>query len=1397
MTFRRAMCGCVLFSIVGTGRTDTVHAADWPAYQHDNHRSATSTEKIAAARLGRAWTWRSPHPPKPAWPGPAKWDAYANIRDLSSMRNYDPVFHTTVAGDKLYFGSSVDDSVYCLSTKTGRQLWHFTTDGPVRIAPSVVGNRVYFGSDDGFTYCVSTEGKLIWRFSPNPGGRLVLNDGRLISFWPVRTGVLVDGDTAYFAASMLPWRSSYLCAVDAATGKPEGDGRYVREMKKSNTFEGPLLATAQHVFVPQGRIPPMMFDRRSGRPLGALDGAGGGCFAVITPDNQIIHGPGNRKGQLVASNAENRAKVAAHPAGKAMIVTGDLTLVMRTKSITATDRKTGGQRWLAAGGPFLSMIATSDCIFASSFDEVLALDRATGEQIWRGQVAGKAHGLAAADAALFVSTDEGEISCFRPGVMQTRKIREDSQTVDLDKTPVVPPQKVVPFADPALTGRWVFHASEMRNNRGTRPKGKQLRGVKVNNLAGKLAGTIVGNGELQRVGPLEVLKMDGATSSVLLTDDHNTADLPVRSITAEVWVRVDAPQQWGGIIGAIQDNGNYERGWTLGYNGSKFSFGVNATGGRDAITYLTAKNNFENGRWYHVVGTFDGKTLNVYVNGELENTAADQQGDIKYPPKTFFEIGAYHDNDENFRLNGMLHEVRLYRRALSAVEVAAHFKSRQADFPTAPKSADPYRPEVGPYLTFVDRRTAVVRWRTRQTVPSVLQYSLDGITQQVVHTAPKRNHEVRLSGLKRDRTYNYVIRNSLKGGKVSRAYECDTAFNYSNSTGEALPESRPQYQAAAARILNGSGIDRGICIVMGVDRGELAVELARKTRLRIICLDSDPKRIAEVRQLFQKSRIYGARVSAMTVKSFEKLPFPDGIANLVVSERAIIRGTLPNASETRRLLQPGGGLAILGQPKGAAEQLTNKSVNEWLDSAQLKGSTSIDAEGVWMTVRRDRLAGTGEWTHQYGRADNSAFGGEQLAGSSATSQFVVQWLGRPGPRFQPDRNGRKPGPLAVGGRLFAQGLNRIVALDSHNGVILWSVEIPDMLRMNMPRDSSNWCADEKFVYVAIRDKCWRLRAADGTREKLYDVPAGPNAEWQYDWSYIASQGNLLVGSAVKKDTAFKGFWGKNDWYDAPHGPQTDKVCSESVFALDKDTGRKIWQYSDGVVLNSTLTIGGDRVYLVECRNPKVKAAQTRRIGQGELWQDQFLVALDVRTGEKYWEKPITTHAGVTMFSMAHSQKQLIISSSGGGAFHVYNFKTDDGSPLWDHRFGWPGGKHDHGKAMSRPAVAGNRLFVRPHVFDLASGKVLPMTVPSGGCGTYVCAGDNLFFRNGNVTMWNAKTNATTSWARLRPGCWLSAIPADGMLLSPEAGGGCSCGNWLETSISFSPGMTPADRAAAP
>ena len=111
--------------------------ADWPTYQHDIARSG-STDEPAPRDPGHAWTYTSPTRPVPAWDEPALWDGWGKVYDLKNRQVFDKALHVAVVGGRVYFGSSVDDQVHCLDANTGESIWTHFTEGPVRLAPSVV-----------------------------------------------------------------------------------------------------------------------------------------------------------------------------------------------------------------------------------------------------------------------------------------------------------------------------------------------------------------------------------------------------------------------------------------------------------------------------------------------------------------------------------------------------------------------------------------------------------------------------------------------------------------------------------------------------------------------------------------------------------------------------------------------------------------------------------------------------------------------------------------------------------------------------------------------------------------------------------------------------------------------------------------------------------------------------------------------------------------------------------------------------------------------------------------------------------------------------------------------------------------------------------------------------------
>ena len=229
-------------------------AADWPTYLHDNARSGQTSETLEMP-IGLQWTFVPRHAPRPAWDPPIPHEVEGNHE--ANRVDFDYAHHVSVVGDRLYFGTSADDKIYCLDATSGDIHWTFYTGGPVRFAPTIAETRLYVGSDDGFVYCLdSLSGALLWKTRLGPDGRLHLGGGRMISRWPVRTNVLVEDGIAYVGAGVFPHEGVYVAALNAMSGEVvwKNDATSSDKTNQSRfTPQGYLLASEDLLFVPSGR----------------------------------------------------------------------------------------------------------------------------------------------------------------------------------------------------------------------------------------------------------------------------------------------------------------------------------------------------------------------------------------------------------------------------------------------------------------------------------------------------------------------------------------------------------------------------------------------------------------------------------------------------------------------------------------------------------------------------------------------------------------------------------------------------------------------------------------------------------------------------------------------------------------------------------------------------------------------------------------------------------------------------------------------------------------------------------------------------------------------------------------------------------------------------------------
>ncbi|MBC8404603.1 MAG: PQQ-binding-like beta-propeller repeat protein [Planctomycetes bacterium] len=1407
-------------------------AEDWPTFRHDAARSGRTSEKLAWELVKPSWQ-QNFAAPTPAWPGPAQWDAFAALPGLKSMRDYDSAYHVIAVGDAIYFSSNsgVDATVqqatgqidhvgvYCLNAADGSLRWSYATSAPVRVAPTYQGDaggrsggKLYFGDDSGTAYCLNAaDGQVVWSFAPHADDRQVIHDGRFISFAPIRTGVLVHDGQAYFGASFLPWKSSYLYSVNAKTGKANGAKSFARDLGAGWTLEGPMLASSTHLVMPQGRVSPLIFSREDGTPQGTLEG-GGGSFCLLTDDDQVLHGPGHKTGWITASDASGRAKIASYDKGNSIVVEGQTAYLLSDRALTAFDRESQALIWSRPVDTPYTLIQSGPNLVAGGDGVVRVFDCETGAELWATQVDGQALGLVVAQKQLLVSCHNGNLYGFaaaarnvvHPSLASWQPASHLEWTSSQDLTT---PPPIAKNQERGLLDHWLFQSNALSQ---VQLAADDPRTTAVySNLASRpLAAMPLGAAPMQQFGDWHYLTLDGRQGDLevakldqdkllpsrVVSKTARPMKLPQKEMTVEAWARVDHVTEWGGLVGATQDNGEYERGWILGYRKDRFSFALKAEKGSDRLSWLRAPTAYATGSWHHVAATYDGKIMRLYVDGVQVGEGNEQSGAIHYPEEGWYQLGAYRDKDEYFRSKGAMHEVRVYDRALKADAIQKHYLAKVESAPPPVKIAVPRSLPVAtlelqtqPWIRLhADDGSADVYWTSAAEVTtkiefiaaadvpgpdgkfpsppvsgwpqvSELSYSVLDVNELATIASSKRAgkiHAVRIHGLQKNQVGHFRVLHEV-GGEVKRSkiYELDMHFAW----------ARPAEQLASSNASSSAPVPANDSVL-----SEVAAAVGSAAPMVLVVEEFDSVVLQVIRNQIQR-QFPASKVHFTTVAQLQTLP--PLCADLVLSRSdsdAVSHSQ--NVANLQRLVAPGGLLASSNSLSISKKQFT---------AAGQIGNLNL--------YRRLPLAGAGAWSHLYGRPDNTAFGGETLAGSSTVEELETQWVAPPGPRYQTDRQNRRPAPLATAGRLFLQGKDRLMALNSFNGQLLWSWELPELNRFNMPRDCSNWCADDDAVYVAIGDSCWQLDAASGVQNQRLQVSE------DMEWGYVARADDLLLGSEVKPGQTFTDWWGGTYWYDAREGSATEKVCSDSLFAHDLTQNQLRWKYQNGLILNTTITIADQRVYFLENRSPELQEQATRRFAGTGLFDDLHMVALDLQTGDVVWQRPAKPLPGDVATWLAASDGHLLLVTSHrnpdvgqvGGEFAVYAFDADSGDSQWRRKFTWE--VDHHGKSISRPAIVGGQIYLRPLVLDLADGKVLRQQFPEGHqCGSYAASSNAVFLRCGNLAVWSREDWTASRWERLRPDCWISTIPANGMLLSPEGGGGCSCGSWIETSLGFLP-----------
>lgn len=215
--------------------------------------------------------------------------------------------------------------------------------------------------------------------------------------------------------------------------------------------------------------------------------------------------------------------------------------------------------------------------------------------------------------------------------------------------------------EPGLVAHYNFDEGE----------GPTLRDVSGNGNDGQIHGA-----RYVRRGRGFSLEFDGVRDYV---DCGSGPSLDLReALTLEAWVfptsRVKGEP---GILG------KHFNSYLLSYYADGQCWYYISGGGNAAKSLLTP------GSWHHVVGTFDGKVVRLYLDGTLANAKPSEFPTVK-SGKNFFigcVLGDSNATDPNYSRSaffpGQIDELKVYNRALSEAEVKAHFDAGVKDLSLA------------------------------------------------------------------------------------------------------------------------------------------------------------------------------------------------------------------------------------------------------------------------------------------------------------------------------------------------------------------------------------------------------------------------------------------------------------------------------------------------------------------------------------------------------------------------------------------------------------------------------------------------------------------------------------------------------------------------------------------
>jgi len=162
------------------------------------------------------------------------------------------------------------------------------------------------------------------------------------------------------------------------------------------------------------------------------------------------------------------------------------------------------------------------------------------------------------------------------------------------------------------------------------------------------------------------ITFDGSNDVIIIPNDNPLN--PTTGLTIESWVNFD-----GNSSDFIFEKGNVNTQFSLFSHGTDIVFRTKHSGDGSYHTLSPSKTTADitNGRWHHIVGSWDGSTKRIYVDG-VSKSSTSKSGNLVTTSQGA-AIGRFGGTTTGYYFGGGISKVKVYNKGLSSSEVTQNY----------------------------------------------------------------------------------------------------------------------------------------------------------------------------------------------------------------------------------------------------------------------------------------------------------------------------------------------------------------------------------------------------------------------------------------------------------------------------------------------------------------------------------------------------------------------------------------------------------------------------------------------------------------------------------------------------------------------------------------------------